>query len=168
MHVTGFEPFQNFDVNPSTIVAKRLSSNAEILKVSYPFVEAFAKKVQGDTILCLGLNANLSEPAFELYAHNAIGQEPDASGHKDSRTIIKKGAPRTLGQTIAGPDQLISLPMKTSFTPGNYLCNFLLYSLLIRYPDRKIGFVHVPLLENMPEFQQVRQLKDLVKYLGIQ
>ncbi len=167
MLVTGFVPFQNYDINPSTIVAKRLSPNPEILKVSYPFVEAFAKRAQGDVILCLGLNANLSEPAFELYAHNAIGTEPDASGHKETRTIIKKGAPRTLGQTIASPERLLSIPMKTSFTPGNYLCNFLLYSLLIRYPDRKIGFVHVPLLDNMPEFQQVRQLNDLIKYLGL-
>ena len=166
MLITGFEPFQNFDENPSSIVAKRLSSNSQILKVSYRSVEAFARGAQGDPILCIGLRAVLSEPAFELYAHNDIGSEADMSGVKTTRTIIKKGGPKTLGQTLASPEQLLSLQMKTSFTPGNYLCNFLLYSLLIRYPERKIGFIHVPLFENMPESEQVRRIKDLMTVLG--
>ena len=116
MLVTGFGPFRNHSENPSAILAVQLSSNSEILAVGYPTVERFAKNVDAETILCLGLNAKLSAPIFELYAHNEIGLEPGSSGRKHTRTLVRKSGPKTLGQTLASPAQLVDIPIGTSFT----------------------------------------------------
>jgi pyrrolidone-carboxylate peptidase len=167
MLVTGFGPFRNIVHNPSALLAEQLSDQFQILPVTYPAAETFAKSlrsVDADVILCLGLNARLDEPAFELYAHNHIGSEPGSSGRKHTRTVIRKSGPKTLGQTLASPEQLLTLPMKTSFTPGDYLCNFLLYSLLVRYPERRNGFVHIPLFERMSEKEQMQRIKSLLSY----
>jgi pyrrolidone-carboxylate peptidase len=169
MLVTGFGPFRNIVHNPSALLAEQLSDQFQILPVTYPAAETFAKSVReidAEVILCLGLNARLDEPAFELYAHNHIGSEPGSSGRKHTRTVIRKSGPKTLGQTLASPEQLLTLPMKTSFTPGDYLCNFLLYSLLVRYPERRIGFVHIPLFEKMPLDEQLKRLVRLSEFLG--
>lgn len=171
MLVTGFGPFRKHADNPSAQLARHLSEGSRILTVTYPAVEAFAKSIkatESSTILCLGLNAGLDEPVFELYAHNKIGGEPGSSGRKHTRTVIRKSGPATLGQTLASPSQLPDLPLKMSYTPGDYLCNFLLYSLLIRYPERKIGFVHVPLFEKMPQETQLLRLNELIDYLRLQ
>ena len=171
MLVTGFGPFRNHAENPSAELARQLSDHNCILTVTYPAVETFArslKSIESDTILCLGLNARLEEPVFELYAHNKIGSEPGSSGRQHTRSAIRKSGPMTLGQTLARPDQLPSLPLPMSYSPGDYLCNFLLYSLLIRYPERKIGFVHIPLFDKMPQQAQLLQLQRLIEYLGLQ
>lgn len=170
MLVTGFGPFRNVTENPSWILAKHLCVDAPELTVTYPVVEMFAKSlkdVETGPILCLGLNARLTEPNFELYAHNVIGGEAGSSGRQHSRTVIRKSGPKTLGQTLASPVQLLELPMAISYTPGDYLCNFLLYSLLVRYPERRIGFVHVPSFEAMNMEEQLVRLKGLIEYLEI-
>jgi len=171
MLVTGFGPFRNHAENPSSILAASLSNHSAVLTVTYPAVESFAKslsRVETGPILCLGLNASLEEPVFELYAHNHIGSEPGSSGRKHSRTVIRKSGPKTLGQTLASPAQLPDLPMKLNYTPGSYLCNFVLYSLLVRYPERQIGFIHVPLFESMPRDEQFRRIQHLIQYLAIE
>ena len=170
MLVTGFGPFRNIVENPSSVLAKELCDAAPEIKVTYPAVETFAKslrEVETGPILCLGLNAKLTEPNFELYTHNVIGGEAGSSGRKHTRTVIRKSGPLTLGQTLATPKQLPGLPMAVSYTPGDYLCNFLLYSLLIRFPERKIGFVHVPPFEAMAKDEQLERLKNFIEYLEL-
>jgi pyroglutamyl-peptidase len=166
MLVTGFGPFLNHVENPSAILAPQLSGQSHVLEVNYSIVSTFAKQVSDEVILCLGLNSKLSEPAYELYAHNLIGSVPDSTGRKPRRQLIKRSGPMTLGQTLASPEQLLHLPMQTSFTPGSYLCNYLLYSLLIQNPSSKVGFVHVPLFETMPEADQLSRLTLLINFLG--
>ena len=167
--VTGFGPFRDVVDNPSARLAAGLPGNSEVLQVQYSKVEAFARSVrhrEEDTILCLGLNARADALRFELYAHNKIGAERGHGSRGHSRTIIKPSGPKTLGQTLLSPAELSLLKMQTSYTPGDYLCNFLLYSLLIRYPERRIGFVHVPPFEVIPQNVQLAQLNDLVQMLG--
>ncbi|HLO99870.1 MAG TPA: hypothetical protein VK171_14845, partial [Fimbriimonas sp.] len=72
------------------------------------------------------------------------------------------GGPLTLGQTFLSPAQLLECPLPLSFTPGNYLCNFLLYSLLWRMPTSRVGFVHVPLFETVPKETQLEQIRQLL------
>lgn len=165
--VTGFGPFRDVVDNPSFRLACALDQNAVQLPVQYGKVEAFARSVSAETILCLGLNARATELKFELYAHNQIGADKGHGSRQHSRTIIRKSGPRTLGQTLASPAQLPNLPMATSFTPGDYLCNFLLYSLLIRYPERRIGFVHVPPFETKALPKQLGALEELITYLAL-
>lgn len=166
--VTGFGPFRDITDNPSSRLAEALPGNTELLPVQYGKVEAFAISLRSrpeDTILCLGLNARATELKFEIYAHNQIGAERGFGSRRHARSIIRSSGPRTLGQTLLSPKQLDELAMETSFTPGDYLCNFLLYSLLIRYPERRIGFVHVPLFENVSIGDQLEKLEGLLQQL---
>ena len=166
--VTGFGPFRNVTDNPSAKLAAALPGTTEVLTVQYGKVESFAKTVSAreeDIVVCLGLNARAETLKFELYAHNQIGAEKGHGSRAHRRTIIKSKGPKTLGQTLLTPDQLSNLHLGTSFTPGDYLCNFLLYSLLVRYPDRRIGFVHVPPFETIPFDEQVEQLGILIQTL---
>lgn len=165
---TGFGPFRNIVDNPSAILSNELPGETLVLPVQYGKVEAFARSVreiEADTILCLGLNAKADDLRFELYAHNQIGGEPGHGARRHTRSIIRVSGPQTLGQTLLSPAELRGLTMATSFTPGDYLCNFLLYLLLIRYPKRRIGFVHVPLFETVPKPDQVAQLSEFIQML---
>jgi pyroglutamyl-peptidase len=167
--VTGFGPFRDITDNPSSRLAEVLPGSTELLPVQYGKVEAFAISLRSrteDTILCLGLNARATELKFELYAHNQIGTERGYGSRRHTRTVIKPSGPQTLGQTLLTPKQLGELALATSFTPGDYLCNFLLYSLLIRYPERRIGFVHVPLFEKVTMGDQLEQLDGLLQLVG--
>ncbi len=164
--VTGFGPFRDITDNPSSRLAEALPGNTELLPVQYGKVEAFAISLRSraeDTILCLGLNARATELKFEIYAHNQIGAERGFGSRRHTRTAIKPSGPRTLGQTLLSPKQLDELALPTSFTPGDYLCNFLLYSLLIRYPERRVGFVHVPLFEKVAMNEQLEQLEGVLQ-----
>lgn len=166
--VTGFGPFRDVVHNPSSRLAEALPGNTEILPVQYGKVEAFACSVRQrpeDTILCLGLNARATELRFELYAHNQIGAERGHGIRAHTRSVIRPTGPGTLGQTLLSPSQLSALKMATSYTPGDYLCNFLLYSLLIRYPQRRVGFVHVPSFEAVAIEEQLEQLAELLQLL---
>jgi pyrrolidone-carboxylate peptidase len=170
MLVTGFGPFGEFTENPSSGLAGRLSQNSITLRVTYLEVDRFVRSVRersDSVILCLGLNAKLTAPSFELYAHNKIGERPGVDGKGAGRTVILKSRPQTIGQTLATPAQLPCLPMNVSFSPGDYLCNYLLFSLLARYSDRRIGFIHVPPFAVMPEDEQAAQLLALVEHLEL-
>ncbi len=164
--VTGFGPFRDVVHNPSSRLAEALPGNTEILSVQYGKVEAFARSVrqrQEDTILCLGQNSRSDSLRFELYAHNHIGTERGHGSRGHTRTRIRPAGPKTLGQTLLSPVQLGLNQMQTSYTPGDYVCNFLLYSLLIRYPGRRIGFVHVPPLAAVPFEDQLAELRTLIQ-----
>jgi pyrrolidone-carboxylate peptidase len=168
--VTGFGAFRDVLDNPSAHLAEAMQGQTEVLPVQYGKVEAFARSLrsrQEDTILCLGLNAKAASLRFELYAHNQIGTERGHGCRGHSRKVIRAKGPKSLGQTLLTPTQLPSLNLATSFTPGDYLCNFLLYSLLVRYPDRRIGFVHVPPFETVPFDEQIVHLSHLIQMLEL-
>lgn len=163
--VTGFGPFRTITDNPSAQLARALCDEAVVLPVQYSKVEAFARELAKnppERVLCLGLNAKAVDMRFELYAHNVIGREPGSSGRQHSRTVVKQGGPMTLGQTLLTPSELPDCPLALSYTPGSYLCNFLLYSLLWRMPTSKVGFVHVPLFETVSKEAQLEQLRMLL------
>jgi pyrrolidone-carboxylate peptidase len=169
MIVTGFGPFNDTVDNPSARLCCQLNQDAEVLKVTYAGVKKFVSEFSSrdyESILCLGVNTQISEPRFEVYGHNHIGSGPDANGRVPASRLIAIGAPRVLGQTLAGPNQM-KLPIKKSYTPGDYLCNFLLYSLLLVCPNKSVGFVHVPTFDLMPEKKQLKKLSELLNFLEI-
>ena len=36
--------------------------------------------------------------------------------------------------------------------------------MLVRFPQKKIGFVHIPAFEAMPEKEQVQSIKQLIEF----
>lgn len=167
--VTGFGPFRDIVDNPSSALARELCAEAVVLPVRYPTVERFAKdlaKNPPSAVLCLGLNAKAKDLRFEVYAHNRIGGETGSSGRKHTRTKVIPSGPETLGQTFLSPSQIKDCPIEFSYTPGDYLCNFLLYSLLWRLPSSRVGFIHIPLFETVSQAEQLAQLKAFLDQFG--
>jgi pyroglutamyl-peptidase len=169
MLLTGFGPFRNFPANPSGLVAQAIDPEAIILPVQYGKVEQFARSIDTDSvrqILSIGVAKHLTEPVFELYAHNVIGAERGVGATSQKRTVIKRSGPQTLGQTFLSPKHFKAnqVPLTLSYDPGSYLCNFILYSLLARYPQLKIGFVHIPPLEVMSLDEQTEKIRRLIEF----
>ncbi len=166
--ITGFGPFLDVVDNPSAILAAQLPGDTVVLPVQYGRVEAFCRgELDYDAILCLGLSAKAAVQKFEVYAHNQIGTVRGHKSRQHRREVIRPSGPKTLGQTLASPAQMATLSMEKSYTPGDYLCNFLLYSLLIRHPRTRIGFVHVPPVSEVGLEEQLGQLEGLLSELEL-
>jgi pyrrolidone-carboxylate peptidase len=143
--VTGFGPFRQFEQNPSWEIAQAVWPNSLELPVCYSHVNKFASnmaKQDYEFILALGVSDKIEAPVFEIYAHNQVGNTKDATGRFLKRKTILAGAP-VLGQTLLTPRQIELLPIAKSYSPGDYLCNYVLYSLLAKNPTKRIGFIHV-------------------------
>jgi pyrrolidone-carboxylate peptidase len=113
----------------------------------------------------LGLRGDGTTFYLERVAHNEIGSTPDVRGVVRGPAAIEPGGPATLATTLFDhptPD----LPSHAhSDDAGCYLCNYLYYRALLRFPDRRVGFVHVPPLEVLPLDAQHDQLARLLEAL---
>ncbi|RYG71241.1 hypothetical protein EON77_13055 [bacterium] len=169
MLITGFGAFGRVEDNPSAHLARDLDPGATILRVDWREVAEFAQALpRGETILALGVAANRAEPTYELFAHNAADPRPDVDGEFWPLREIVPGAPASLGATFLTPEELSGLTMRTSYSPGGYLCNFILYRLLweLRGTGTRIGFVHVAPFEACPRETQLTALQGLVASIG--
>lgn len=171
MLITGFGAFGSVGDNPSAHLARELDPDATILRVDWREVAEFARaapETRPATILALGVAVGRPEPTYELFAHNAAGRRPDVDGELWPLREIVPGAPSALGATLLTPDELGRLPMRTSYTPGDYLCNFVLYRLLweLRGTGARVGFVHVAAFERCPLEVQLASLRELIRLVG--
>ena len=168
MLVTGFGAFGGVEDNPSAHLARDLDPDATILRVSWEEVAAWAWEQRPATILALGVAVKRTEPTYELFGHNAADPRADVDGALWPRPAIVPDAPQSLGATLLTPAQLAETSMKLSFTPGGYLCNFLLYRLLweLRGTGARVGFVHVASFEVCPRELQLQALRDLLLLAG--
>ncbi len=173
MLITGFGAFGSVADNPSTHLARDLDPDATILRVSWREVADFAREVQvgstpASTILALGVAVGRTEPTYELFAHNVANPRPDVDGQLWPLREIIPGAPSALGATLLTPAELGRLTMRASYTPGGYLCDFILYRLLweLRGTGTRIGFVHVAPFEACSREVQLEALRELVRLVG--
>ena len=51
---------------------------------------------------------------------------------------------------------------RPSVDPGGYLCNYVLYRALQRFPDKRIGFLHVPKFDHVPFETQLAELQAII------
>jgi pyroglutamyl-peptidase I len=164
--VTGFEPFGQDNVNPSSELLKKLPSQiltADVIKLEIPVVRWKAldkireaiKEYSPDVVLSVGQLASRSDISIERVAINIDDyQMPDNDGNKPIDEPIIKDAPNAYFMSIpikAIHKKLIEnrMPASISNSMGTYLCNHVAYgvaNMISEYENIKSGFIHIPIL----------------------
>ena len=181
--VTGFEPFGSYTINPSQIIAESLNgtvlSNVTIIGIVLPVdfntsLEQAAEAIQQyhpDLVLCLGLNARAQEIRVEKIGFNVKRYPKDDGTWSFPRRINSSGPLLRFSplptRDIVQKIQQANIPAKISCFAGTYVCNALLYQLLghvaVHNITRRIGFLHVPLLDSQdPEGMPLQSMVDAV------
>lgn len=149
--ITGFGPFGSIIENPSSKLAALARRPHKVLEVAYAAVDDFLSGLDGesfDRLLMLGLASGRDRITPELYARNVIGKSKDVRG-KSRPGYIEAGSPLLLESTLWTPEvtsEIVAFdPLtKISMDAGTYLCNYIEYQALRRFPKKLVGFLHVP------------------------
>ena len=166
--LTGFGPFEGFDTNPSRRLVERSGCDHEVLEVSYAGTSAFFESLDSkrfQTLLMIGAHGSATKLKLEMLAHNWIGPSKDVRGHapigkiQDGSRILAG----TLWNSLSLENVLRSEPIEKSFHAGSYLCNYVYYRALSLFPDKRVGFLHVPSEGTIPLKDQEKALKKLVQ-----
>lgn len=165
--VTGFGPFGSVVDNPSAHLARGVSADAVVLEVSFAAVDrliATLDPADFDAWLMLGFSAQASKLVIERSAANRVGLDPDVLGASRPGPVEEDGPERLKG--TLWPAYLSWTPCNAwrfSDDAGSYLCNYLYYRGVHRFPDRKVGLVHVPGFGRMSDQHQIEGLRALVR-----
>lgn len=167
--VTGFGPFGTVTDNPSQRLAENCGRAFQILEVSYAAADAFVAGLDPesfDTLLMLGVAQGREMPTPELYARNWRGDTPDVRG-QIAIGPIEPGQPLLIEATLWGAHLLadieVSLGLHTSMDAGSYLCNYTSYRALRHFTEKRIGFLHVPPFEKLPQERQAEILAAVLR-----
>ncbi len=163
--VTGFDPFGREPVNPAFEAVRLLPDSlagAEIRKLELPTsfqrsaqaVEEAMAACPADIVICVGQAGGRSCVTLEQVALNlAEARIPDNDGFQpQDRPVVPGGAPAWYAtiplKAARDAVRAAGLPCHISYSAGTYVCNALLYQVLNlcaeRYPQTRVGFVHVP------------------------
>lgn len=107
--------------------------------------------------------------SLELYARNSIGRHKDVRGEGQMGAIEPNG-PILLDATIWTPENCSEIVAhdsnaRISMDAGAYLCNYVSYRALQRFPNKKVGFLHVPADKKMPIEEQAKSLRRILEIL---
>ena len=176
--LTGFEPFNGRDINPSGLIAESIKAPEKIdlirrvLPVEFDattkILEELIEKERPDIVLSLGQAGNAPNIAIERIAVNmdncrssdGIKALPDSSGTVYVDRPIIEGAPNAYFSTLPVWELVKAVNdegvlCRASYSAGTYVCNHVMYvccHLANKYSNMKTGFVHVPFLpEQMTE-----------------
>jgi pyroglutamyl-peptidase len=164
--VTAFTSFGRFSVNPSALLAERLGVPFQLLEVSYVAADLFVASLDEndfDLAIHLGVAGNSSDFRLETVARNRLDAIPDVRGHIPMKLLIDDTAPAALNGTL-WPAELLAHPPASvipSDDAGGYLCNYLYFRILQRFPHKEIGFLHVPPLEKIGLDEQERIAREV-------
>jgi pyroglutamyl-peptidase len=172
--LTGFGPFGSFETNPSQVLVERMGRPLSVLEVSFSAVEQWLDILDPesfDALLMVGVDGRASRMRLETVGKNLIGDAPDVTGRCLAGAAIAVGGPERLGSTLwydvlndAG-FMSESLCLESNDDAGSYLCNFALYSALHRFPDKKVGFLHIPSFDRLSLVCQAEGLDGLLRRL---
>ncbi|GAB3068731.1 pyroglutamyl-peptidase I [Virgibacillus ainsalahensis] len=179
--LTGFEPFLEFPINPTTEIVKILNREVvnnyeiigEILAVDFyqsgqQLIE-MVEKHQPDAVVSLGLAAGRNCITPERIAINCNDGPMDNNGYKpDGEKIFLEGPDGYFSQLpiqeMAAKLNEAGLPARISNTAGAYLCNNVMYHGLHYFKENnlkgKSGFIHIPashalaVEKNMPSWSE--------------
>lgn len=170
--VTGFGDFGTVTGNPSAVLAKACGRPYDVIEVAYRAADDFLSGLEAgsfDRLLMLGVAAGRDRLALELFARNMIGRARDVRGNAPEG-YIEEGAPLLLESTLWTPEiasEIVAYDPRTrmSWDAGTYLCNYLAYRALQRFPGKALGFLHVPGIERMPLDQQQEALRRILEVI---
>ena len=166
--ITGFEPFDGLDVNPSAQLLDYLNHYkfdfelaTILLPVSFPgafpLLKAKIDAFSPDVVIMTGLAKNRYEITPEKVAINFVNaRNPDNEGNHPKMVKIDESGIDGLFSTLPLEEMINfakthSLPVSFSFTAGTYVCNDLFYKTLAYVQDKPIqaGFIHLPATEEI-------------------
>ncbi|SHF90088.1 pyroglutamyl-peptidase I [Ornithinibacillus halophilus] len=188
--LTGFEPFLEFPINPTTEIATSLNGETindyeiigEVLSVDFQKsgkqLLNLIEKHNPDAVISLGLAGGRNCITPERIAINCNDGPVDNRGHKpNGEKIVEDGddgyfSTLPINKMVDALKEA-SLPAKISNTAGAYLCNNVMYHGLYYNKknnlDRPSGFIHIPashklaVEKNMPSWSQ----EDLEKAIKV-
>ena len=169
--VTGFGPFGAIKENPSAKLAEGCGRPFRILEVALEASEDLLATLDPSTfdrLLLIGVAAGRKHVTPEVYGRNQIGRVKDVQGIDRFGPIDPQGAlllPSTLWTTEVLGELLLDPHFHVSFDAGSYLCNFITYRALTRFPEKAVGFLHVPKPEDMPLPVQAEALQKVLAAL---
>ena len=152
--MTGFEPWGEWDTNPSGEVAKSLDGEViggvevvgAVLPVAYgediAIVTPLIEKLRPSAVVSLGLSRR-SELSVERVAINMkMDDQAIVSGGPDA--YFATLPTRSMVEAIAAG----GIPAKLSYYAGTFLCNHIMYTVLHYMAQTGIstpaGFIHIP------------------------
>lgn len=165
--LTGFAPFAGEPVNPSWELVRELAQDAdhvpglrcacERLPVAHaelrPALDAALARHAPAAVIAVGQASGRPEICLEGVAVNrlAYGDLVDNAGLSGVDQPLHPGGPERLEASLPAArlsDVLARSghPVRLSQDAGTFLCNALLYELLLTRPELPALFVHVPLL----------------------
>lgn len=163
--ITGFDPFDGGQVNPSWKAVESLPDQIGefvLCKLHLPTVYGKAPQIvvktaeefHPDAILCIGLAGGRSAVTPERIAVNIRDARiPDNEGNHPRGELISPDGPAAYFSTVPVADmaeaiRTAGIPASVSNTAGTFVCNDTLYSLLHHYAGTpvRVGFIHVPFL----------------------
>lgn len=170
--LAGFEPFGEFTVNPSELVARELDGEViggcTIKSIVLPVVFGEA----GDTlieaindfnpklVICLGLAADRKEISIERLAVNLDdARMPDNAGSQPVDQLITLDGPSACWSTLPVKDLVATLqeqgiPSSLSMSAGTFVCNHVFYRLMQCLDGNSAirgGFIHLPTIRDQPD-----------------
>lgn len=163
--ITGFEPFDKEEINPSWEAVSSLHNNIddiEIIKLKLPtvFKKSYEKlfdsleNIKPDIVICVGQAGGRYEISLERVAVNIDDAGiKDNEGNQPIDEIIFNDGENAYFSTlpikrIKEELNKISIPSAISNTAGTFVCNHIMYSLLYYIKKNNLnikgGFIHVP------------------------
>jgi len=180
--LTGFEPFNGADVNPSWEAARALDGwsgpGFQVVARELPCVFGRANlalfdaidALQPDIVIGVGQAGGRHEISVERVALNVDDASmPDNAGQQPIDAVIADGGPAAYFSTlpikaIVRALRLRGFPAGVSQTAGTFVCNHVFYGLMQHAQGRALkgGFIHVPFLP-----QQVADRADAAPSMAL-
>ncbi len=170
--VTGFGSFGTVTDNPSAKLAAASGRPCQVIEVAYRAVDDFLADLDVDSfdhLLMIGIASGRDRITPELYGRNTIGQSKDNRGYAPIGKIAED-APLLIESTLWTPDVLSEVVAfdrrtKISMDAGSYLCNFISFKALQRFPTKKVGFLHVPAVEQVSLDEQAESIQRILSII---
>ena len=182
--ITGFEPFNGYEINPSQLIAETLNGqnieDAEIIGIVLPvnFTTSVEYVIQAITdynpllVISLGLSPVTHKIDVEkcginlrwVYRNN--NSYPIPKRLNPCGPLIRISPLHT--KRIVLELKKVEIPSRQSFHAGFYVCNAVLYGTLNYIKENKIpikaGFIHVPFLSSQhPDGMDLETMISAVK-----
>jgi pyrrolidone-carboxylate peptidase len=169
--VTGFGPFEEVVDNASGRIAERLGKPFRISEVAFSAWNELLEELAADPpecLLLLGVDPKGERLRLETVAHNKIGHRADVRGEIwGPGPLDPLGAPQ-LAATLWTPEALMESAIReVGADAGGYLCNFSFYRTLQAFPRSRVGFIHVPPLEEVSLEVQIEEVEHILRACGV-
>ena len=176
--ITYFGPFKQFQENPAELVANKLQilfkKDATIefkrLEVTYQSIDQFLETNlnQFDAIIELGVATKSEIVRLELFGRNFVNGV-------DNNAVSKDGAINPNGKTVVKTnfsesflDQITTIypdSVSKSESAGKYLCNYLYYQSINKFPEKYILFIHLANFIDIPHALSLDELVEIIAFV---